>query len=112
MISDFLYAAIESPSARNIASFIPRFLLSREELRSTLLILSDALRDLILLKKNDNVSLSFFYDRNAAIELSDKTTLSFLYSLQSAVSLALEENEKKANSKLAVTKMLVSAKLI
>ena len=112
LISDFLYASIDNPSARNITSFIPRFLLSREELRYTLLLLSDALRDLILLKKDDNVPLAFFYDRNAAIELSDKTTLSFLYAFQSAVSLAIEENEKKANSKLSVTKMLVNAKLL
>lgn len=112
LISDFLYAAIESPSARSISAFIPRFVSSREEISSTLSLLLDALRDLILLKKSDNVSLTFFYDRDQAIELSDKTTLSFLCSLQSAASLALEENEKKANSKLSITKMLLSAKLL
>jgi DNA polymerase-3 subunit delta' len=112
LISDFLSAAIESPSARNLVPFIPRFLSSRDQLHISLLLLTNALRDLILLKKSDSVSLSFFSDKNQAIELCDKTTLSFLYSMYNAVTVALEENEKNSNSKLTLTKMLVSAKLI
>ena len=112
LISDFLYAAIESPSARILVPFITRFLSSRDQLHVSLSLLTDALRDLILLKKTDNVSLSFFSDKNQAIELCDKTTLSFLHSLYTAVTVALEENEKNSNSKLTLTKMLVSAKLI
>ena len=112
LVSELLISAIEARSAKNIFFAISRLSKKRDALERELSVLSDALRDLILLKKSDDAPLAFYYDRNEAIELCDKTTLSFLYGFLSAVSDAIEENKRNANVRLMILKMAVSANLI
>lgn len=112
LIADFISSAIDSRNSRNIIPLLLKFSSKRDALERELTVLSNAIRDLILLKKSDNAPLIFYSDRNDAIELCDRTTLTFLYEFHSAVSTAIEENKRNANIKLMMTKMAVSADLI
>ncbi len=112
LVSDFVSAAINSLGARNILPLLSKFSTARDILELELSMLSDALRDLILLKKSDNAPLTFYCDRNDAIDLCDRTTTSFLFEMHRAVSAALDENKRNANTRLMTMKIAVSANLI
>ena len=73
---------------------------------------SDALRDLILIKKSDEAELTFFSDRDAAIELSDRASMVFLYEMSSAVRLATDELGMNANVRLCLIKMATVANIL
>ena len=112
LVSDFLAAAVGQSGARDILPLLSRFSSKRDILERELSLLLEALRDLILLKKTDDAPLSFFCDRNAAIELCDRTTIAVLYRFHSAVNTALDENKRNANVRLMILKMAITAKLI
>ncbi len=112
LVANFVSVAIDSHSSRELIPLLLKFSSKRDALERELTVLSDAIRDLILLKKSDDAPLTFYSDRNDAIELCDRTTLSFLYELYLAVSTAFEENKRNANVRLMMTKMAVSADLI
>ncbi|MBP3369439.1 MAG: hypothetical protein J6L85_01695 [Clostridia bacterium] len=111
LVSGFVDVAINVRGAREIIARLTKFSSKRDVLERELALLSDAVRDLIVLKKCDNAPLTFYSDRNEAIELCDRTTLSFLCKLHSAVSIAIDENQRNANVRLMMTKMAVSADL-
>lgn len=111
-VEELVAAAVSSSTARTILPLLSRFSSKRDVLERELMTLSEGLRDLILLKKSDDAPLTFFCDRNAAIELCDRTTISFLHEFYSAVTNAIEENKRNANVKLLILKMAISAKLI
>ena len=73
---------------------------------------ADAVRDLMLLKKSDEMRLSFYADRTEALELSDRASLLFLDRLLGAILGALEENDRNANLRLCLMHMAISAELI
>ena len=112
LVSDFIRAAACRESARVITPMLSRFSSKREQQRLQLLTLSDAARDLILLKKSDDAPLSFFANREEAAELSDRATLPFLYQLGEAIRQALDENGRNGNLRLLLIKMALSAELI
>ena len=112
LATDFVRAVIHTPSPSAILPMLPRFSTKRDLLRVQLSALSDALRDLILLKKSENAPLSFYADREEAMELCDGISLPALYRLNGAVIDAMEENNRNANVRLCLTKMLVEAQLI
>lgn len=112
LATDFVRAVIHTPSPSAILPMLPRFSTKRDLLRLQLSALSDALRDLILLKKSENAPLSFYADREEAMELCDGISLPALYRLNGAVIDAMEENNRNANVRLCLTKMLVEAQLI
>ena len=89
-----------------------RFPTKRDPLQNHLQLLSNALRDLILLKKSDDAPLTFYADRNEAIDLCDRTSLGFLYRFHEAVSCAADENTRNANTRLMLLKMALSADLL
>ncbi|MBQ9085736.1 MAG: hypothetical protein IJY47_00955 [Clostridia bacterium] len=112
LASDFVFTAIKHPSSKTILPLLSRFSTKRDLLRDQLSAVSDALRDLILLKKSDEAPLSFYADRTEAIELCDGASLPTLYQLNEAVRSAIDENARNANVRLCLIKLLVSAELI
>ncbi len=110
--SDFVIAAISGKGAKAIIPMVTRFPSSRESLLDVLGLISQALRDLIVLKKSDDVPLLFFSNRNDAIELSDKTSLAFLYNINDCLSTTIYEISRNSNTKLSLIKFIIKAKLI
>ncbi|MBE6662757.1 MAG: hypothetical protein E7606_05730 [Ruminococcaceae bacterium] len=97
---------------RNMLPLLPRFSSKREALREQLFGLLDALRDLILLKKSESVCLTFFVDRNEAVDLCDRVSLPFLYGFYEAVQKAIDDSARNANVRLSLMRMLMDAHLI
>ncbi len=71
-----------------------------------------AIRDLILLKKSENVSLCFYTDKEAAQEIATHFTSQSLISLYDAISEAVSELESNSNVKLTVLYMMQKSGLI
>ena len=108
----FVFLAINRAPKNEILAYLHIFEKKRYLLSEWLILLANALRDLIFVKKSDNVPLNFYCDINKAIELSDKVSLTFLYNFQSSLLNAIDENKRNANLKLLLTKMLITADLI
>ena len=111
LVKDFLGAAT-GHNTKALLTMLSRFSSKRDTLTEQLTALSEAVNDLVLIKKSDNAPLSFFEDRNAAIELSDQSSIRFLYNLSSAVLTALDSTAKNANVRLTLIKLLCDAELI
>ena len=109
LIDDVVKTAI---AHRDMLPVLSRFSAKRDLCREQLFCLLDALRDLILLKKSENVTLCFFVDRDEAIDLCDRVSLPFLYRFFEAVQAALEANARNANVRLSLMRMLSDADLI
>ncbi len=99
---EFVSASIKGSGSREILPIISKFSSKRDVLADQLSTVSDAVRDLILLKKTDNAPLCFFVDRNEAIELCDKVSLPFLFRLGEGVRQTIDENARNANVRLAL----------
>ncbi len=114
LITELIKAA-PSRNARNtlpiILSLAPKKD-TREKLSKNLLRLSEAVHDLLLLKRSDNAPLSFFSDRAEAIQLADGFSMSFLYELELAVMTAINSNSKNANVRVTLMKLATDGKLI
>lgn len=109
---DFTEAATDGTSSRNILSLLPALTQKRELFELQLSAISEAVTDLMLLKKNDDARLTFFSDRERAIELCDRCSMSFLYKLSEAVLDAIHSNQRNANVRLTAVEMFVNAGLI
>ena len=108
-VEEFVTSAIYH---RDMLSFLPRFAAKRDGLREQLFAILNALRDLILLKKSETVSLTFFVDRNEAIDLCDRVSLPFLYGFYEAVQKAVDDSARNANVRLSLMCMLNRANLL
>ena len=84
----------------------------RHEAINRITLLQYALRDLILLKKSEDLPLCFFEDAEEALELSTRFTSKSLLALYDAAARAKKDLESNANVKLALTNMMLSAGLI
>lgn len=111
-IRELTSAAALQKGAKTVLPLISKFSNKRDLLNEQLSLLSNALRDLILLKKSDDAPLIFYCDRNEAIELCDSSSLSFLYAFCEAVSKAIDENKRNANVRLLLLKMATACNLI
>ncbi len=107
-----LRAALKRSSDAEMLALLSLFSSKREIFSEQLSILSDGLRDLLMLKKSEDVRLCFFSDKNEATELADSTSSAFLISLQAAISTAIEENKRNGNIRLIYTKLAINAKLL
>ena len=109
---DFVDAATEGASAKNILALLPALTQKRESFELQLDAISEAVTDLVLLKKNENARLTFFSDRERATEMCDRCSMSFLYKLSEAVLAAINANQRNANVRLTAVEMFVNAGLI
>lgn len=112
LVEALAQAAIRKKGASRILPLLTRFSSKRDLLRDQLKLLSDAARDLVLLKKCEEVPLIFFADRNAAIELCDGASLHFLCQFETAVRRAIEDNTRNANVRLLLIRMVSSLELL
>ena len=111
-VKSIVNCATRARDAKDILELFLSFSNKRDILIEQLSMICDAIRDLIMLKKSENVSLGFYCDENEAIEICDRVSLSFLFSFQEAVYTAIDELQRNSNIKLTLTKMAVCAKLI
>lgn len=109
---EFADTATDGTSTKRTLSLLPTLTQKREFFELCLEAISEAITDLLLLKKDENANLIFFSDRDRAIELCDRCSMSFLYKLSEAVLNAINANERNANVRLTATEMLVNAGLI
>ncbi len=109
---EFCELAVSSAGARAALPLLKKFSQKREALAAELSAISEALTDLLILKKSDSAPLEFFADRNYAAELCDKASLRFLYNLSSAVTDAQKANGRNANVRILLVKLLSDAKIL
>ena len=112
LAAQLVEAAVRKEGASIILPLLSRFSNKRDLLCTQLQTVSDAVRDLILLKKSDDAPLSFYADREQAIDLCDRAALPFLYEWSEAIRMALDENARNANVRLCLTKMALSARIL
>lgn len=79
---------------------------SREVMISQLELVKSALCDLLLLKKSEKAELCFYYDRQYAVELSDKKSLAALMKLYDKVEGIIAAANRNVNSKLMLSTLL------
>ena len=84
----------------------------RADVLKRLASLQEAVRDLILLKKSDDVRLCFFEDRESASELATRFTAASLFALYDASVTARVELDAGSNVRLSLMNMMQRAKLI
>ena len=84
----------------------------RQEISRQIVFLQYALRDLILLKRSDDVALCLFEDRDNASELATHFTSKSLIDLYDATTGLLEDLERNANVRVALISMMQNANLI
>ena len=112
IVLDLITRTLKGRGAPETVSALTRLSQKREVLSEQLGLLSDAVRDLILLKRGDSPRLSFFSDRELAMELSDKAPISFFYTFEEAVHKAIDELKKSANVKLCIINMAIRANIL
>ena len=83
----------------------------RPEICERLLLIQRAVRDLILLKKNDEGELIFYSNADNASEISAKITLERLMDMYSATAQAIEDLKANSNVKLTLLSMMYACKL-
>ncbi len=109
---DLCEVATTGAGAREALPLLNRFSSKRDVLSSQLSVLSEAVTDLLLLKKTEHAPLEFFSDREAACTMSDRVSVQLLYGFSEAVMTAIDHNRRNANVRLTLLKMLSDAKII
>lgn len=85
-----------------LLSLVLSFGTSREELLARLAVITEALRDLLLLTRTDHAPLVFFTDREAAIDLSARFPAARLMTLIAATEQTMEQLAANANVRLSL----------
>ena len=107
-----IISMLSSPNRAAVFETITSMGNKRHEISRQIVFLQFAIRDLLLLKKNDNVSLCFFEDRDNASELATHFTSKQLIELYDSTVSTLEDLERNANVRLALISMMQKANLI
>ena len=81
----------------------------REELCEVLALLSEALRDLILLKREPNAPLLYYTDREAALALMERIGIRLLFALSDAAAEAIDDLSKNANVPIVLAGLMRAA---
>ena len=112
LVTQFCDVATSGEGARAALPLIARLPQKRDTLIPILEMLSLAVTDLLMIKKNDDARLCFFSDRALAIEISDRVSMSFLYDLATAVITAIDNISINANVRLTLIKLLSDTDMI
>lgn len=89
-------------SQDELLSLLLSFGTSREDLLARLSLITEALRDLLLLTRTDNAPLVFFTDRERAIDLSARFPATRLLQLITGTEQTMEQLSANANVRLAL----------
>ena len=81
----------------------------REEVAEQICLLTEALRDLILLKRDPTCPLIYYYEREAAQRIADELGIRRLLSLSDAANEAIEDLGKNANVAVVLSTLLYAA---
>ena len=112
LTGDFLSAIADGARAGAVVPLLSRFPSKRDELQFQLEMLLEATVELMILKRSDARSLTFFESEQKALELCELIPLSRLFALSEAVKEAIDENKMNANVKLLLMKMATSIKIL
>ncbi len=103
-------AVVRALSARGSAELFSALRLlpssKRDELCEALTLLSDALRDLILLKRDPGAPLTYYYDRETATALAESVGIRRLFRLSDAVCEAYDDLLRNANVSVVLSTLL------
>jgi DNA polymerase-3 subunit delta' len=108
-IREFVSAVLDHSSAYEVLDAATVLTEKRDTFLEALQLVQLALRDLLLLKKSDRVTLLFYTDPEEALNLSDRYSKSTLYRFWCAVRNAAEAAERNANLSLIRMRMLTEA---
>ena len=89
-----------------MVELMPLFGSKREEIIFLLFDIITALRDLVLLKRSDDITLRFYTDRQEATELCSHVSMQTLLSLIDSVETTRRQLLRNANVRLALTSLL------
>lgn len=103
---------LSSANKARVLEAVIAFGLKRQDVSRQLGYIQFALRDLILLKKDELVPLYFFEERENAAELATHYTLDVLFLLYNAIDKALDDLERNANVRLTLMCMMQNAGLL
>ncbi len=112
LVTEMCDFATSAAGTKRVLPLINAFSQKRDILLKQLALLSEAVADLLVLKKSDGVTLHFFADRDKAAELCDRVSISFLYNFEQAVITATDNIERNANVRLTMIKMISDAHII
>ena len=98
--------------AANTFDAINMFGTKRDEASEILECIKLALRDLLLLKKSENITLKYYTDFERAIELSDSITSDGILTVFKAVENASYSFERNGNVRLTLMRMCVETGLL
>lgn len=108
LCTDFLEGCALRQADR-VLSCLNQWGTKREAVCDILAALTQALRDLILLRAGESVRLTFYTDREAALDMTARFTQRGLLALYDAVSRAREVLEANGNVRLTLTQMATEA---
>ena len=113
LVAELLEAATQGERSSVIFPMLFRgFSQKRDTLIPQLTLLLEAVNDLMLIKNTDNVKLSFFADRDKAMEIADRVSMSFLYGFNNAVLIAIDNLQRNSNVRLTLVKLASDAAII
>ena len=112
LVIEFCDVATSGIGSKAALPLIARFPQKREPLLTLLQMMSEAVTDLLMIKKNDNARLCFFSDRTLAMEICDRVSMSFLYDLASSIITAIDSISVNANVRLVLIKLLSDSDMI
>jgi DNA polymerase-3 subunit delta' len=112
LVKDFLSYALGVERNPQSITLLRRFAQKRDALSEQIELLRLALRDLIVSKKSDSVTLCFFESRDRAAELCDATSIAHLFKISSAVDTAADRIAKNANVRLTLVSLLSDTDMI
>ena len=111
-VAENIISLLSAPNRLEAVRIISSFKNKRADALRCTVTMQYALRDLILLKKNDNAPLSFYPDRQLAQERSTHCTSMSLMSLYDALQDAARALESNANVRLTLMNMMQKAGLM
>jgi hypothetical protein len=104
--ASFVSAMLERRDAEKMTELMAGFGKSREDIMALLVDIETALRDLILLKRSDEVVLRFYTDPANATELGERVPMQTLLSLLDRAESTRRQLRRNANVRLALTALL------
>ncbi len=111
-IAESVISLLASPNRTETMEIVSTLGIKRASVIKYLTAVECAIRDLILLKKSENVSLCFYTDKESAQEIATRFTSKSLISLYDAISDAVSELEANSNVRLTVLNMMQRSGLI
>lgn len=109
---EFIDLLLEKRNGLATLRFIKVLGEKRDELISELQMIRLALRDLLVLKQNENAALCFFANREDALNLSDFFTTPKLLKLCNELDIACDKLRMNANIRLTLTALAVGTGLL